>query len=238
MMVNMDKEGFEIYLQRGGRSPNAVKRCIKYVSTFEDYLRVSRQGTQLDDVKPDELIGFLKSLDKDAETKSKGYLWAIRYYYDFTDDPEICKLAGMLREEMMERKPFSLKEFRGVDRDCVDALAENGIRNVDQMLAAGATNVDRVALAELTGIPLPSILEFVKLSDLTRIPGVKGIRARLYYEAGIDTIEKMADHEPEELHAQVAAYVNSSNFNGIATLPVEAIYTVEKARELPKIVEY
>ena len=93
-------------------------------------------------------------------------------------------------------------------------------------------------LADHTGIPLPSIIEFVKLSDLARIPGVKGIRARLYYEVGIDTIEKMADLEPEELHAQVTAYVNSSNFNGIATLPAEAIYTVEKARELPKIVEY
>ena len=117
-------------------------------------------------------------------------------------------------------------------------LSENGIRNVDQLLAAGATNIDRVVLADHTGIPLPSIIEFVKLSDLARIPGVKGIRARLYYEAGIDTIEKMADLEPEELHAQVTAYVNSSNFNGIATLPAEAIYTVEKVRELPKIVEY
>ena len=57
----MDIEGFEIYLKRGVRSPNAVERCIKYVSTFEDNRRVSRQDTQLDDVRPDDLIGFVES---------------------------------------------------------------------------------------------------------------------------------------------------------------------------------
>jgi hypothetical protein len=67
---------------------------------------------------------------------------------------------------------------------------------------------------------------------------VKGIRARLYYDAGIDTPEKIAALEPEELRTQVVEYVNKSGFDGVPTLPAEAIYTVEKARALPKIVEY
>ena len=106
------------------------------------------------------------------------------------------------------------------------------------MLAAGSTKEDRLILAERTGIPQVRILEFVKLSDLARIPGVKGIRARLYFEAGIDTLEKIAALEPEELRTQVFGYVSRSGFDGVPTLPAEAIYTVEKARALPKIVEY
>ena len=204
----------------------------------EECLRESRQGTPLDEVKPDDLIEFVQSLDKESKTKSRGYLWAIRYYYDFTGNPEISKLAGVLREERKDRKPFSIKYFRGVDRRSVNTLAEYGIRNIDQMPAAGATNDDRRVLAERSGISQSTILEFVKLSDLARIPGVKGIRARLYYEAGIDTVEKIAGLEPEELRNQVVSYVADSGFVGIPTLPAEVIYSVEKARILPKIVEY
>jgi predicted RecB family nuclease len=50
-------------------------------------------------------------------------------------------------------------------------------------------------LATQTGIPVEVVLELVKLSDLARLPGVKGIRARLYYDAGVDTVENLASFE-------------------------------------------
>jgi hypothetical protein len=234
----MERDDFEGYLKSSGRSESAVKRCILYVSSFEDYLTDSRQDTRLDEATPEDLLEFIKSLDKESKTKSKGYLWAIRYYYNFTENPEMTNLARVLREERIERKPFELKNFRDVNHVYVMTLAQNGIRDIDQMLAAGSTKEDRQVLAERTGIPQARILEFVKLSDLARIPGVKGIRARLYYDAGIDTPEKIAALEPEELRTQVVEYVNKSGFDGVPTLPAEAIYTVEKARALPKIVEY
>lgn len=234
----MERDDFEGYLKSSGRSESAVKRCILYVSSFEDYLTDSRQDTQLDEATPEDLLEFIKSLDKESKTKSKGYLWAIRYYYNFTENPEMTNLARVLRDERIERKPFELKNFRDVNHVYVMTLAQNGIRDIDQMLAAGSTKEDRKVLAERTGIPQARILEFVKLSDLARIPGVKGIRARLYYDAGIDTPEKIAALEPEELRTQVVEYVSKSGFDGVPTLPAEAIYTVEKARALPKIVEY
>ena len=234
----MERDDFEGYLKSSGRSESAVKRCILYVSSFEDYLTDSRQDTRLDEATPEDLLEFIKSLDKESKTKSKGYLWAIRYYYNFTENPEMTNLARVLREERIERKPFELKNFRDVNHVYVMTLAQNGIRDIDQMLAAGSTKEDRQVLAERTGIPQARILEFVKLSDLARIPGVKGIRARLYYDAGIDTPEKIAALEPEELRTQVVEYVSKSGFDGVPTLPAEAIYTVEKARALPKIVEY
>ena len=42
------------------------------------------------------------------------------------------------------------------------------------------------------GVPLEVILEFVKLSDLARIPGLKTIRTRLC-DAGVDTIERLLE---------------------------------------------
>jgi hypothetical protein len=234
----MDEKGFRLYLEKSGRSASAVNRCIRLVSDFENYLHASKQGTLLEDVKGEDLTDFVLRLDGESKTKAKGYLWAIRYYYDFRSNAEIRELAGMLRSERIERSPFALKKLRGVNSDYIDMLEDSGVNNVDQMLAAGATSNDRVELANTTGIPQSVILELVKLSDLARIPGVKNIRARLYYDAGIDTVEKIAALEPEELREKVVAYVDESGFEGIPTLPSEAKYTVEKARELPFIVEY
>ena len=67
---------------------------------------------------------------------------------------------------------------------------------------------------------------------------MKGVRARLYYDAGLDTVEKIAAMEPDELRERIITYVEETGFKRLPTLPAEAKYTVEKARELPNIVEY
>jgi len=147
-------------------------------------------------------------------------------------------LAIRLREQRIDRIAFSLKNFRGVNQDDVNSLAEVGIRNVNHMLKTGHSFEDRERISRQTGVPEYTILEFVKLSDLARIPGVKGVRARLYYDAGLDTVEKIAAMEPDELRERIITYVEETGFKRLPTLPAEAKYTVEKARELPNIVEY
>lgn len=106
------------------------------------------------------------------------------------------------------------------------------------MLEAGKTRRKREELSTKTGIPAEAILELVKLSDLTRIFGVKSIRARLYYDAGVDTVEKMAKWNPEKLRTMLTDFVQKTGFNGIAPLPKEAEFTVKEAKRLPKIIEH
>jgi len=48
----------------------------------------------------------------------------------------------------------------------------------------------------------------------------------------------MAGWNPEELRAMLVEFVERTGFNGRAPLPGEARFSVERARELPKIVEY
>ena len=150
------------------------------------------------------------------------------------------KRATELREERTKqgRVPFQIKKFRGVNQCHAEKLSAIGIKTVDQMLEAGRTKIKRQNLSEETGIPLDAILEFVKLSDLSRIGAVKSIRARLYYDAGIDTPEKMAQWDPKKLRTYLIEFVEKTGFEGIATLPKEAEYTVAQAKKLPKIVEY
>ena len=137
-----------------------------------------------------------------------------------------------------KRNPFKLSGFRGVNSEHVEKLAAVGIKTAEKMLAAGQTAEKRAALAQDTGIPEEIILELVKLSDLARLPGVKGIRARLYYDAEVDCVEKMAAWEPEALLKMTAEFVARTEFDGIAPLPKEVSSTIANAKRLPRVVEY
>ena len=234
----MDETGFERFLRRGGRSPSATTRCIRYVQEFEQFLQANRDGRTLDKADSTDLEMFVASIESEPRASAKTHLWALRYYYEYAPNAELRSQAASMREQRIKRTPFPLSGFRGVEPECVAKLASAGIRNVSEMLEAGRTPQDRLALAEETGVPLDAILECVKLSDLARIPGTKGIRARLYYDAGIDTLEKMSEWDPVELQAMVTDFVERTGFDGIAPLPKEAASAVATAKRLPKVVEY
>lgn len=232
----MDKVEFKKYLIKGGRSKVTIERCIKYVSDYEEYLRKLIPATNLNDAKAEHLTSYIEILDQNPKSKSKSYLWALAYYFDFIENQELSRLAKILREERIERPPISLNVFRGSNFNIVRVLSVHGIKTTDQMLQAGSCPDGRRNLANQTGIPEEKILEFVKLSDLARIPGVKGVRARLYYEIGIDSVEKMGSMDAQDLRLQAINYVERSNFDGIPPQPAEAEYTVEKAKTLPIVV--
>lgn len=234
--VTVDEEEFRKFLKRGGKSHNTLTKYITCVKEFEHYLE-QHKGNPLNEAHPEDLENFV-SLIETTKSSAKTHLLSIAYYYKHVSNEEMHHTAHILRDQRIKRTPFALKDFQGINPEYVKKLASSGIRNINQMLKAGKTQKDRQELSQETGIPQVSILEFVKLSDLARIPGVKSIRARLYHDAGIDTVEKIAELTPEELRLRVTEYIERTGFNGTATLPAEAHYTVKKAKELPKIVEY
>ena len=73
---------------------------------------------------------------------------------------------------------------------------------------------------------------------LTRIIGLGKKRARLYYDAGFDTLGKIAKWDPEEMRQMLIKFVDRTDFDGTASTSSEAAFTVKLARYLPKIVEY
>ncbi|MFC2030368.1 DUF4332 domain-containing protein [Chloroflexota bacterium] len=234
----MNNEAFRLYLKRGGRSASAADRCVAKVAEFERFLIADRNGASLDDASPGELVTFVAEIERVPRASAKTHLWAIRYYYRFSSNAEMARIAGALRQDRINRRSFALKQFRGVNQDAVQILAEAGLSDVRQMLKAGRTEEDRAELAIQTGLPEGAVLEFVKLSDLARIPGVKAVRARLYYDSGVDTVENIAQWQPEELRAMLVDWIDRTGFEGIAPLPKEAEFTVNTARELPRLIQY
>ena len=134
--------------------------------------------------------------------------------------------------------PFLLRDFKGVNPKYIAKLENLGIRKAEDMLFVGKAPMMRTVVTTMAEIPEATVVELVKLSDLARLPGVKGIRARLYYEAGVDTVEKLAAYEPGALLAITTEFVKRTGFEGIAPLPKEISSTIANARSLPKIVAW
>jgi site-specific recombinase XerD len=237
-MSSLNVEAFEKFLKKGGRSPNVVKKVIAQVDAFRRYLLEERGCKNIEEAGAEDLEAFVSFVEEKKKGSAKKYLHSIHYYYDYTSNEEMRDLAGKLRRQRIMEAPFPLEDFRGINQAHVEKLAGIGVRNVKDMLVAGRTRKARLELAAKTGVPEEAILELVKLSDLARLSGVKSIRARLYYDAGVDTAEKMAKWEPEKLRAMLIDFVEKTRFQGIPPLPKEAESTVAAAKKLPKIVEY
>lgn len=234
----MWRDEFETYLRRSGRSDSAVGRVLARVDEFEAFLGQGASAKGLDNVAVEDLEDFVASIEAQPKASAKLHLWALIYYFDFDSNLALRDRARQMRSDRIKRKPFKLVDFRGVDQAYAALLAAAGIEDIEQMREAGRTAQDRLALSERTGVPAESILEFTKLSDLSRIGGVKSIRARLYFDAGVDSVEKLASWEPEELRSMLIEFVERTGFDGIAPTPKEARNAVNEARRFPITIEY
>lgn len=128
---------FQRYLKRGGRSPSAAKRVLAYVEEFKEFLADER-GRDLEEADLADLEAFVGQLEADPKTSARGHLWGLAYYFDFTEDQDLKSLAGILREERIERRPFPIRKFCGLDPVVIDQLEAVGIKHVKHILKAGA----------------------------------------------------------------------------------------------------
>ena len=136
-------------------------------------------------------------------------------------------------------KPVPLIKFPGVDPEHVERLAAVGIKQTEQLFERAQSAQDRAALSDLTGVPDDALLELVKLSDLSRASYVGPTFARVIYEAGADTIGKLADCSPEELCANLRAVNEEQGLTKAAMPSVEDITAcVEIWKKLPRVIEY
>lgn len=235
-MSNFDT--FSRYLKRMGKKDNVVQELIRDCKRFACYLE-EQPGKSLDQVNPEDLLAFTQEIERQG-LDAKNILRGLALYYKFSANTSLCNLANALREERLaaSRPKFNLRDFRGLNPQDLSRLEALGIRTTEQMLTAGHSPASRQALAEKSGVALETLLEMVKLSDLSRLEGVKAIRARLYYDAGLDTLEKLANRDPQQLRLELTAFVQRTGFEGLPPLPKELENTVRRAKELEKIVDF
>jgi len=154
-------------------------------------------------------------------------------YYEFK---QLTTMEKTAREwmEYVQNETRKLREFPEVDQASVKKLSAIGILTINQLLMAGCMQEKREALAKKSGASLDAIAELFKLSDLSRLPELKKVRGRLFYEAGLDTLDSIAALEPEEVQKILQAYIDETGFDGSAPTFSEAQVAVTMARFLPE----
>jgi hypothetical protein len=194
----------------------------------------------LEEAGSTDLQAYVAALEEDHPGRAGKAIRGIAMYFSFTNQPTLASFLWSIRAEgiAVTRKSFPLRNFRGLDPADLARLETAGITTADQILAAGCTPQARGELAGQSGVSPEAILELVKLSDLSRLGGLKSIRARLYFDAGADTPEKIAQWEPEALRAMLEDFVQRTGFAGLPPLPKEVRNAVSRAREIEKLVRY
>ena len=142
---------------------------------------------------------------------------------------------GTLKKNNMS-KP--LKEIEGIGPTYAEKLAKVGIYTVHALLDKGSTKGGRKELSEKTGISETLIMEWVNLADLFRIEGIGEEYSDLLEEAGVDTTVELSKRVPENLHAKLKEVNEQKKL--VKQLPTLDLVKkwVEKAKALPRKVEY
>ncbi|WP_180979933.1 DUF4332 domain-containing protein [Mesotoga sp. B105.6.4] len=207
---------------------------------FERSLLDSKSKT-IEETETEDILYFSRVF---AEERSfpKKLLRSIALYFCFLSKPSLAARASELREKEVssDRKGLKLDSFLGHDRQVIDKLVQAGIIRTDQMIEAAFTPELRESLSQRTGIEIHKIIEYLKLSDLSRLKGMKGVRARLYYEAGVDVdkLDNLSSWESEQLRLMLIDFVEKTGFEGIPPLPKEVSSTIEAVRAIGRLVLY
>lgn len=173
-----------------------------------------------------ELIQLLKKKDKLAELSKVDCLSS-----DY--------LTILLRElNSTLPKPNKISDFIEIAKNTMDSLEKIGITNTEKLYDKVIKKSDRQKLANSTGIEYQDILELTKLSDLSRIKWVGATYAQMLYDLGVDTVEKVSESDPIDLHAKINQMIKEKNiFKGAIGLNDVKIL-IESANDLPLEIEY
>lgn len=232
----MNEQGFRKFLKQAGKKEHVIEGLVNQVKAFETFL-AGGTGIGADEAQKRNVQEYVKTIEPD---RVKVHIRGLILYFKFIGKIELAHFAHAFREAgtAKTRQVFKLRDFRGVDMDVIAGLEKVSIVNVEHILEAGKTPEDRRSLSKRTGIPVKTILELVKLADLSRLGAIKGVRARLYYDAGLDTPDKFTKWKVEDLRKMLIEFVERSGFDGIAPLPKELHNAIEAAKKLQRAVQY
>jgi len=135
-------------------------------------------------------------------------------------------------------QPVNLRDIPGVNPAYIGRLAGVGIKHTKHLFERGRSKRDRAELSRQVGVPGDGLLELVGLSDLARIGGVGPVFARIIFEAGVESVEKLSHACADELFEQLVAINQEKGYTRAKFTVKDVQYCITVAKELPKVIEY
>jgi len=237
MVFNVNEDEFREYMKQLKKPDATINSYINRVKTFESYLMEKNPQKGLDEATREDIEDFAMVWGREKGLNTYQYLWGVQYYYLYTGDTVLHNTSDEMKEWVQLEK-YRLRDFQDIDKEHAKKLGSMGIRTARQLLERGRTPAERAELELESGVPLDYILELVKLSNLARIGGLKKKRARLFYDAGFDTLDVIAKRDPGEVIDILSQHIDRTGFDGRVSSTSEAEHTVSMAKFLRRIIEY
>jgi len=237
MAFNVNEDKFRDHLKQLKKPANTINSYINRVKTFESYLMEKNPPKGLDEATREDIEDFAMVWGREKGLNVYQYLWGVQYYYLYTGDILLRNTSDEMKEWVQLEK-YRLRDFQNIDKEHVKKLGSIGIRTARQLLERGRTPAERTEFELESGVPLDYIVELVKLSNLARIGGLKKKRARLFFDAGLDTLDKIASKDPNEVIDILSQHIERTGFDGRVSSTSEAEHTVSMAKFLRRIIEY
>lgn len=173
-----------------------------------------------------ELIQLLRKKDKYAELSK----------VDCLSEDYLTILLRELNSTLP--KPNKLADFVGISKNTIDKLEKTGITNTEKLYNKVIKKSDRQKLADSLRIDLQDIIELTRLAYLSRIKWVGVTYAQMLNALEVDTVKKVSESDPIDLHARINQMIKENNiFKGAIGLNDVKIL-IESANELPLDIEY
>lgn len=216
--------------------PGKIKSYTNRVKRFEKYLTEHELGESIKDLTIDDLKKYV-TWCKANDANPYQELFGIREYYGFLGIRTSSYSCNQVMQ-MIQLEKFKLKDFMTANQEYAKKLAKIGMKTASQILEAGKTRKEREVIARKSGVPVNEVLKFVKLANLARCPGHMKKRACLYYEAGLDTFDKIAEQDPESMIGFLNDFIKRTGFNGSAPTLADSKSSVENSKRIPRIIEF
>ena len=148
---------------------------------------------------------------------------------------KICAFPILLQEHSMA---VDIKTLKGMSDDILAKLADKGVKDTEQLLAAVRSPAQRKELAGHCDVTPRDILELGNRADLSRIKGVAGVYSDLLEQAGVDTVPELAQRRADNLHAKIVATNDEAGLTKQPPTADAVAAWVEQAKGLQRAIEY
>lgn len=147
----------------------------------------------------------------------------------------LALLASFLTyQNFKERK---LKEIDCISEKYISLLQDSGIKTSSQILLKFKCHEEILRASEKYGIPYSEMYKIACLCDLMRLPGVKCVRAELYFNCNIRSITDMAKQDLINIKEYIYHYIEDTNSKKSVPLNKELKTQISWAKVMPIILE-
>ena len=229
-MLDLNMHGFSDFLTKKGKKDNVVIDLVYRIREFNAYVNEFFNVT-IQNALPDHIVSFL-NFQIETQELPDDYIKAIALFYQFTGNTELFEICQDIKANLSNQKvrKATFRDIYGLTPEHAAAFRKVNIKSNEELLVVSRTHEDRFNLARMLNVPYNTILEYTKLADLLRVGGIRIMRAKLYHDAGFDTIQKIAAETPENFCSKVKAFINENNYNARPPVLREAAKTIRAAK--------